>query len=81
MRIDTKYLDEFLGRSENFFSLYITFQVMAVADVSTGDKDTVGPALEPFQDKVGVNPAGAHDSHNAQGRRVLKPADASQIRC
>jgi hypothetical protein len=78
-RLNAEDSDELFRGFEHFFSFHITFQVMAVADVSTGDKDTVGAVLKPLQNEIGIYPPGAHHPYNTKIRGILKPADAGQI--
>ena len=52
---------------------------MAVADVSAGDEDPIGTSFKPLEDKIGVDPAGAHDPDNPHVGRVLETADPGQV--
>ena len=50
-------LDEFLGHVEHLLRLYITIQVMTVADVSPGHKDAVGAQLKGLENEIGIDAA------------------------
>ena len=51
-----KQIEQFASHFNYSGSLFITVQVMAVADVSAAHKDAVSPLLEGLQDEVGGDP-------------------------
>jgi hypothetical protein len=66
-----------LGAKPDFlFSVYITFQVMAVADVSTGHQHTIRTLFKGADNEHRVHPSGTHDPNGSQVGRVLQPGDA-----
>jgi hypothetical protein len=58
----------------------ITFQVMAVTEVSASHQHAIGTVLEALEDKIGIYPPGAHHPDDTKIRGILKSTDASQIR-
>jgi hypothetical protein len=68
-----------LGQNDFLFSLNITFQVMAVTEVSPGHEDTVGPLLKGPDDKNRIHPAGTHNAYRSDIGRILQSGDACQI--
>ena len=59
--------------------IVITFQVMAIAGMSTGDPYAVGPLPQCGQDKLGTHPPGAGYADDPYVRRILHPADTCKI--
>ena len=51
-----KQIEQFASHFNYSGSLFITVQVMAVADVSAAHQDAVSPLLERLQDEVGGDP-------------------------
>ncbi len=51
-----KQIEQFAGHFNYPGSLFITIQVMTVANVSATHQDAVGPLLESLQDEVGGDP-------------------------
>jgi hypothetical protein len=78
-RADAGQVEQFLGEDNLFFGLYITFQVMAIAEMSPGHKHTITALPEGFNDEGRVNPAGTHDPHGSQVRRILQARNTRQI--
>ena len=58
----------------------ITFQVMAVADVSAGNQDAVGPFQKRLEQKSLIDPAGAHQPDQPDIGRILHTRHSGQIR-
>ena len=54
-RFKTKILKHQLYCLSPCFRLYITFQVMAVSDMSAADENPIGAFCERVNDKIGVN--------------------------
>ena len=52
---------------------------MTVADVSAGDEDAVGAILESLEDKIGVDPPGAHHPDDAEMGGILEPAHPGEV--
>jgi hypothetical protein len=52
---------------------------MAVAKVSAAYQNAVCPLLESLEDKIGGDPARAHDPYHPNAGRVLQPTDPCQI--
>jgi hypothetical protein len=76
---DASHVEQFLGQMDFLFSLDITFQVMAVTEMSPRNQHAVTPLPESLDDKVGIDPAGAHDPHSPQVGRILQPGDTGEI--
>jgi hypothetical protein len=55
--IGSEKLQHFQGFFHNFPALYITFQVMAVADVSPGDHYAVSTRFKSIQQETVIDPA------------------------
>jgi hypothetical protein len=70
---------QFLGQDYFLFSLDITFQVMAVTEMSPGHQDAVTPLLEGLDDECRVDPAGAHDPYGPQVGWILQPRNTGQV--
>jgi hypothetical protein len=68
-----------LGQKDFLLSLNITFQVMAVTEVSTGHEDTVGPLLKGLDYKNRIHPTGAHHTYRSDIGRILQSGDARQV--
>jgi len=51
--VDPEQIEQFAGHVNYPGSLFITVQVMAVANVSAAHQDAVSPLLERLQDEVG----------------------------
>jgi hypothetical protein len=64
---------------EHLFGLYITIQVMTVADVSPCHQYAVCALLKCLEDKIGVDPTRTHDPDDPHIGRVLKTADARKV--
>jgi hypothetical protein len=60
-------------------SVDITFQVMAVAEVSTKHKHPIEPATQPLYYEYRVHPTRAHSQYRPQVGGILAPGDAGQI--
>jgi hypothetical protein len=78
-RINAQYIGQFLGHMEHLFGLYITIQVMTVADVSPGHQYPVSAFLKCLEDEIGVDPTRTHDPDDAQVGWVLKTADTGKV--
>jgi hypothetical protein len=66
------YVEQFLGQEQFFFSLNITFQVMAVTEMSPGHQDAVAPLTESLDDEHRVHSARAHHAHRPHVGWVLQ---------
>ncbi len=65
LRLKPDLLKQRLDASYPAFGVGITFQVMAVAGQSTGDKHAVNAFLEGVQHHQHVDPAGAGQLHDS----------------
>jgi len=52
---------------------------MAVADVSAGHQDAVGPLLERLEQETVIDPAGTHESDQADIGRILHAGHPCQV--
>ena len=52
---------------------------MAVADVSAGNQDAVGPFQESFEQKAVIDPAGTHESDQTNIGRILHAGHPRQV--
>jgi hypothetical protein len=68
-----------LGHENLFFSLNITFQVMAVAEMSAGHQNPIAPAFQCLDNKERVHTPRTHDPDGSHIRRVLKPGHPCQV--
>ena len=57
----------------------ITFQVMAVADMSAGNQDAVCPFQERLEQEAVIDPAGAHESDQTDIGRILHAGHPGQV--
>ena len=78
--VDPKQIEQFAGHFNYPGSLFITVQVMAVADVSAAHQDAVSPFLERLQDEVGGDPPRTHHPDDPDIGRVLDTAYPGKIR-
>jgi hypothetical protein len=76
---DAGDIEQFLGQMDFLFSLDITFQVMAVTEMSPRHQDAVASLPESLDDKIGIDPAGAHDAHGPQVGWILQPGNTGQV--
>jgi hypothetical protein len=72
-------IQEFLGEKDLFFCLNITIQVMAIANVSSGDQDSVPAFLQRLYDKKRIDPGRTHDPYRPHVGRVLKSRYPGQV--
>jgi hypothetical protein len=77
---DAGDFEQMLGQLDLFFGLDITFQVMAVAEMSPGHQDPVGAGFQRRDDKGRIHPARAHDPDRAQVGRILHPGYPGEVR-
>ena len=52
---------------------------MAVADVSAGNQDAVGPFQESLEQKAVIDPAGTHESDQTNIGRILHAGHSRQV--
>jgi len=52
---------------------------MAVADVSAGNQDAVGPSQESLEQKSVIDPAGTHESDQTNIGRILDAGHPRQV--
>jgi hypothetical protein len=71
--IDSQQPEQFPGFFNDFPASYITFQVMAVADVSAGNQNAVCSFQKSLEQKAVIYPAGAHEPDQTDIGRVLHP--------
>jgi hypothetical protein len=76
---DPGKIEQFLREKNLFFSLYITFQVMAITEVSPGNQYAVAPFSECFDDENRIDPAGAHDAYGPDVGWVLQSGYTRKI--
>jgi hypothetical protein len=76
---DTGELQKIAGHPDFFVRLNITFQVMAVAEMSPGDQSPVTALFEGLDDKERIHPARAHDTHGPEVGRILQPRHPGQV--
>jgi hypothetical protein len=77
--INAQDINQFPGHAEHLLCLYITIQVMTVADVSPSHQHAVGAGFKGLQNKVGIDPARTHHPDNPHIGRILKPAHPRKI--
>jgi len=70
---DACNVKKFLCQEQLLFGLYITFQVMAVAEMSPSHQNAVTSLSERLYDEDGINASGTHDAHRSQVGWVLQP--------
>jgi len=76
---DAGYFEQFSGQPDLFFSLNITLQVMAIAEMSPGDQNAVRPLFVGFQDKYRIHAPGTHHPYRTDIGGVLKPGNSCQV--
>jgi hypothetical protein len=76
---DAGKLQQLLGNPDLFFRLNITFQVMAVADVSAGHQRTVTTFPQRSGNEHGIHPAGAHHPDGTNVGGVLHAGYPGQV--
>ena len=77
---DPGEIQQFTAQPDFFLRISITFQVMAVTDVSTGHQYAIGSFFESADNEHRIHPSGTHDSDGSQVGRVLQTGNAGQIR-
>jgi hypothetical protein len=77
---DPGEIQQFTAQPDFFLRISITFQVMAVTDVSTGHQYTIGSFFESADNEHRIHPSGTHDSDGSQVGRVLQTRNAGQVR-
>jgi len=68
-----------LGHENLFFSLNITFQVMAVAEMSACHQNSVAPAFQCLNNEQRIHATRTHDPDGSHIRRVLKPRHPCKV--
>jgi hypothetical protein len=76
---DAGQLEQLLGQSDLFFRLNITFQVMAVADVSAGYQRAVTALPQRSRDEDRIHPTRAHHPDGANIGGVLHAGHPRQV--
>ena len=76
---DAYMFQQALQHSEFSSCVVITFQVMAVTGVSAGNPYAVRSMSKSGQNKFRAHPGRTWNANNSEIRRILKPADSSQI--
>jgi hypothetical protein len=70
---------QFLSTAYFLFSLNITFQVMAITEMSPSHKDAVTSFFKCSNDKQRINSAGTHDTYGPDIGWVLQSRNTGQI--
>jgi hypothetical protein len=70
---DTRQVQEFLSQPDLLFGLNITFQVMAITEMSPRHQDAVAALLKGLDDKQRIDPARAHHPYRPDVGWVLYP--------
>jgi hypothetical protein len=78
---DAHVLNEVLEQGEFSSGIVITFQVMAVTRVSSGDPDSIRTLPESCQKKLGIHPTGTWNPNGSDVRGILQPAHPGKICC
>jgi hypothetical protein len=68
-----------LGHADFFLGLNITFQVMAITEMSPRHQDPVGPFLEGFDNEQRINPTRAHHANGSNVGWILQPGNTCQV--
>jgi hypothetical protein len=69
---DAGNIKQFLGQTDFLLGLNITFQVMAITEMSPGHQHTVTPVLERLQHEHRIDPARTHHAHGSDARGILQ---------
>ena len=77
--IDAKQSQYFPGFFNDLPASDITFQVMAISDMSTGHQHTVRPSLKRLKQEAVIHPAGAHQPDQTDIGRILHTGDPRQV--
>jgi hypothetical protein len=78
---DAHILNKVLEQGEFSSGIVITFQVMAVTRVSSGNPDSISTLPESCQEKLGIHPTGTWDPNGSDVRGILQPAHPGKICC
>jgi hypothetical protein len=76
---DAGDVKQFLGQTDFLFGLFITFQVMAITEMSPGHQNAVAPVFERFQHEQRIDPPRTHHTHGSDAGRILQPGNACQV--
>ena len=71
LRVDSQQPEQLTGFFNDLLASHITFQVMAVADVSAGNQDTVRSFQKSFEQKAVIDPNRTHESYQTDVGRIL----------
>jgi hypothetical protein len=77
--INSQQPEQLAGFFNDLPASYITFQVMAVADVSAGNQDAVRPFQESLEQEPVIQPAGAHESDQTDIGWILHAGHPCQV--
>jgi hypothetical protein len=77
--INSKQPEHFPGFFNDLPASDITFQVMAISDVSTGHQHTVRSSLKRLQQEAVIHPAGAHQADQTDIGRILHAGHPGQV--
>jgi hypothetical protein len=69
-----------LGHTDFLFGLYITFQVMAITEMSPRYQDAVASLFKRLDNKQRIDPSRAHDPYGSNVGWILQPGYTGQIR-
>ncbi len=78
--IDPEQLEYLVDFLDHLLTLHITYQVIAVPDVSAGNHHAIGTRCKGVEQKTVVDPAGAHEADHSHVGRVLHAGHARKIR-
>jgi hypothetical protein len=76
---DPGELQQLAAQPDFFLRISITFQVMAVTDVSTGHQYAIGSLFESADNEHRVHPPRTHYPNGSQVGRVLQTGNAGQV--
>jgi len=73
---DPGQIQQVAGQADLLVGVNITFQVMAVTDVSPGHQHAVGALAQGVDNEYRIDPARAHDPDGSQVAGILQPGYA-----
>jgi hypothetical protein len=77
--IDSQQTEHLPGFFNNRPASDITFQVMAISDMSTGHQHTIRPSQKRLEQEAVIHPACAHQPDQADIGRILHAGDPCQV--
>jgi len=77
--INSKQPEHFPGFFNDLPASDITFQVMAISDMSTGHQHSIRPSQKRLKQEAVIHPAGTHEADQTDIGRILHAGHPGQV--